>query len=239
MKESEVARWKHDLRAAARRGKDVELARFFKTGKGEYGEGDVFVGVMVPDNRHISKQRHDLPFDAIARMLESREHEFRLAALLALVEKYKKARRDERAKRAVVDFYLTHTAGINNWDLVDLSCPYILGAYHIEHPEVDLLTPLSERSDMWLRRIAIVSTLTMIREGRFDLTLRFAERYLTAREDLIHKATGWMLREVGKRDEAVLLEFLDAHASAMPRTALRYAIERLNPEERKHYMSRK
>lgn len=229
-----VEQWHSQLLAMANAEKAAHLSRFFKTGKGEYAEGDVILGITVPLNRLVSKQYYVLSIDEIAEMLHSSEHEFRLGALIALVEKYQ---REPTARNEIVQCYIGNLEHINNWDLVDLSAPAIMGQHQLDHPTLPLLEPLSHRQLLWARRIAIVATLTLIRNGSFDLTLRFAEQYLNANEDLIHKATGWMLREVGKRSEPTLLAFLDAHATAMPRTALRYAIERLSPELRQHYMA--
>lgn len=171
-------------------------------------------------------------------MLRHKIHEFRLSGFLALVMKYKKCKSTEQ-RQAIVDFYVSHGTNANNWDLVDLSAPYILGAHMLEHPDRALLDNLSTCDNLWLQRIAIVSTLMLIRHGRYDDTMRLAERYLTHPHPLIHKATGWMLREAGKRDITVLLRFLDTHAHVMPRTALRYAIEKLPPETRRNYMAMK
>lgn len=229
-----VEQWHSQLLALANAEKAAHLSRFFKTGKGEYAEGDVILGITVPLNRLVSKQYYVLSIDEIAEMLHSSEHEFRLGALIALIEKYQ---REPTTRHEIVQCYIRNMEHINNWDLVDLSAPGILGRHQLDHPTLPLLEPLSHRQLLWARRIAIVATLTLIRNGNFDLTLRFAEQYLNANEDLIHKATGWMLREVGKRSKPTLLAFLDAHATAMPRTALRYAIERLSPELRQHYMA--
>ncbi len=229
-----VEQWRSQLLAVADVEKATHLSRFFKTGKGEYGEGDVMLGISVPTNRSVSKQYYSLPLNEIAEMLSSDEHEFRLGALIALVEKY---RLEPAARNEIVQCYIGNMEHINNWDLVDLSAPGILGRHQLDHPTLLLLEPLSHNQLLWARRTAIVATLTLIRNGHFSLTLQLAEQYLDASEDLIHKATGWMLREVGKRSEATLLAFLNAHAASMPRTALRYAIERLSQEQRQHYMA--
>lgn len=231
-----LEQWQNDLLAVARPEKVGILSSFFKTKPGEYGYGDKFIGVTVPDNRRIARHyAHVVPMEAISAMCRHDIHEFRLSGFLALVALFQKAKTDGR-RDEIVAFYLDHAAWANNWDLVDLSAPYILGACLVSVPDSALLDRLSADADLWRQRIAIVSTLMLIRAGRFDDTLRISRRYLTHRHQLIHKATGWMLREIGKRDEAVLLQFLDENAPAMPRTALRYAIERLSPELRKHYM---
>ena len=169
-------------------------------------------------------------------MLKSEIHEFRFSALLALVTKFKKIK-DKR--KEILDFYMSHTSACNNWDLVDLSAPYILGEYLLTNPNSALLDSLSRSTNMWEQRIAIVCTLTLIRRGLFDDSLRLAERYLTHTHPLIHKATGWILREIGKKNITTLRSFLDKLASKMPRTALRYAIEKMDAEERTHYLHMK
>lgn len=226
--------WQNELKKIANEEKAVILRRFFKTGKGEYGEGDVFIGITVPQNREIAKTKFSLPYSAFDTMLESDIHEFRLSALLALVIKFKK-QKDKR--KEIVDFYLNRTKACNNWDLVDLSAPYILGEYLLTNPNPALLDSLSRSSNMWEQRIAIVCTLTLIRHGMFEDTLRLAERYLPHSHPLIHKATGWMLREIGKKNIDVLRSFLDKFTTQMPRTALRYAIEKMDSVERTHYMN--
>lgn len=229
--------WKNELAAVADEKKIKILSSFFKTGKGEYGEGDVFIGIKVPDNRAVAKKFFDAPYDVIELMLRSEIHEHRLSALLALAERYRKTKDDE-SRREILDFYLSHTDRINNWDLVDLSAPQIVGEHQLRHPDPELLDRLSMSGHIWTQRIAIVATYTLIKHRQLDDTYRLAERYLSHPHPLIHKATGWMLRETGKRDEERLRRFLDRYATTMPRTALRYAIERLSPELRAHYMGR-
>lgn len=229
-------KWMEEVTRAGSPEKAQILSRFFKTGKGDYGEGDIFAGVTVPVNRSIAKKYFNADFDTIALMLDSPVHEHRLSGLLALVEKYKKKK---EMRPAIVDFYLDHTAGINNWDLVDLSAPYIVGDYWNENYDTTTIDRLSRSVSMWERRIAIVSTLMMIRKGNYSPALLLARRYLDDKHPLIHKATGWVLREVGKKDCNALLDFLDRHSASMPRTALRYAIERLDKEKRVYYMQKK
>ncbi len=231
-----INKWQEELDAVSRPEKVKILSSFFKCGKGEYGEGDCFVGITVPDNRRISERYHALPLDDISVMLGSGIHEYRLAALLALVKRYAKTKTpDERD--TIVDFYLANTSHINNWDLVDLSAPKILGRHLLAHPSPTLLDRLAESDSLWEQRIAVVSTYTLIKSGRYDDTLRIAKRFLSHRHDLIHKAVGWMLREVGKMDIDILAGFLDKHATEMPRTMLRYAIEKMPQERRRHYMN--
>lgn len=231
--------WQARLAALASEEKAAVLRRFFKTGPGEYGEGDLFRGITVPQVREVSKLFSAAPLDAVDEMLGSPYHEDRLSALLTLVEQYRLARRDEERRRAIVDFYVARCHRADNWDLVDLSAPKILGLWLVDHPDPELLDRLSLSESLWEQRTAIVGTLALIRADRYADTLRLAERYLTHGHDLIHKATGWMLREVGKRDEATLIAFLDRHAPRMPRTALRYAIERLDAAVRRRYLAAK
>ena len=232
---TQAENWKNEILQIANPEKAKILSGFFKTGKGEYGEGDIFLGLTVPQNRDIAKKYYNASFETFSELLRSPYHEFRASALFALVLRFKKIK-EESSRREIVDFYLRHTRYINNWDLVDLSCSYILGEYLL-HRSHDILLSLSNSSCMWEQRIAIVSTHAFIRNDRFDTTLMLAEKYLSHTHDLIHKATGWMLREVGKRNLDVLLTFLNTHAHKMPRTALRYAIEKLSPEERQSYLS--
>lgn len=210
------------LKEASDEEKKLVLPRFFKTGKGEYGEGDKFLGVIVPETRKVAKANKNASYELIEALLESEWHECRLCALLILIEKYKKTPEE------AVQFYLCHLKGINNWDLVDLSAPYILGDYLVNRNDRQILYTLAKSPDMWAQRIAIVSTLMLIRNGQYTDTIALAEQFLTTRYDLIQKATGWMLREVGKRDEPLLVSFLEANSERMPRTMFRYAIEKLH-----------
>ena len=210
-----------ELRGYSDEEKKVVLPRFFKTGKGAYGEGDKFLGVVVPNTRKVAKKYRDSSYDVLDALLESEWHECRLCALLILREKYKTVQEE------VVRFYLSHTKGINNWDLVDLSAPYILGNYLTNRSDRDILYKLAESSVMWEQRIAVVATLMLIRHGQFEDTVRLAEYFLNTRHDLMQKAVGWMLREVGKRDRELLIGFLESHGDRMPRTMFRYATERL------------
>lgn len=228
------------------------LSRFFKTGKGQYGEGDRFLGLKVPQTRAVVREaRLRVTLPEIAKLLQSEWHEVRLAGFLLLADEMKAAmpRRGKDTaenalrRRVIVDLYLRNAHRASNWDLVDLSTPYILGSYLLAPlpdgtlPSTDILDRLSADTNLWRQRIAIVSTAALIRAGRYDETLRIASRLLTHPHDLIHKATGWMLREVGKRDIDTLRRFLDTRHAAMSRTTLRYAIERLSPAERHHYLT--
>jgi 3-methyladenine DNA glycosylase AlkD len=224
-----------DLRALANPADAQFLQRFFKTGPGEYGEGDVFLGIRVPQTRDVAKKYRDLPLAEIRKLLHAREHEARLVALVILTLQYPKA--DAAQKQKIFDFYLANTRYINNWDLVDSSAGRIVGA-HLYGRDTALLDELAASDLLWDRRIAIIATQYFIAKGEFKDTLRIATKLLGDEHDLIHKAVGWMLREVGKKDEKVLMAFLDRHHRTMPRTMLRYAIERFEPAVRSSYLAR-
>ena len=227
----------HSLRQYIDAEKAIVLPRFFKTGKGEYGEGDKFLGVIVPNIRLVAKQYSHVPLEVVSRLLDSEWHECRMCALLILVMKYKKAA--EQEKQAIFDLYLSRTERINNWDLVDLSAPNIVGEHLYSSTDRTILYRLAESSLLWNRRIAMVSTLCFIRKGDFGDTFALADKLVTSRHDLMQKAVGWMLREMGKRDISLLRIFLDKHAATMPRTMLRYAIEKMDSAERREWMGRK
>lgn len=207
---------------------------FFKTGPGEYGEGDLFIGISVPEIRKLSKQANGLGQGEVTKLLRSKIHEERLLALLVLVEWFKHAEEGEREK--IFNFYLKHTRYINNWDLVDLSAPEIIGRFIAENKTNGIVRKLAKSESLWERRIAIVGTFGLIKQGSLGLTLSVAKLLLTDEHDLIHKAVGWMLREVGKRDLEAEEGFLRMHYKAMPRTMLRYAIERFPETKRKAYL---
>lgn len=230
--------WRNELREVASATKAEHLSRFFKTGKGEYGEGDIFIGVTVPQNRAVSEKYNYLTFVEIKELLTDPIHEFRLAALIALVKKYKRG--DTAMKSEIAEFYARNFRNYNNWDLVDLSAPYILGDYSLRYDkECTIINSLSESGNLWGERVAIVSTLGLIRGGEFNQTLRLCRKFITHKHDLIHKAMGWMLREVGKRDIETLRSFLNEYSTQLPRTTLRYAIEKMEKSERELYMKRK
>lgn len=224
---------KPELKKLKNPAKAKVLQGFFKTGKGEYGEGDIFLGITVPQSRLLAQKYAHLSFSEIKRLLSGKIHEERLIALLILVENFKKG--DEHKRKKIYDFYLSSTKHINNWDLVDLSSEKVVGAYIFSKPK-GVLKKLARSKNIWERRIAIVSTFYFIKHGRFEETLLIARMLLDDTHDLIHKAIGWMLREVGKRDLETEEKFLDAYASRMPRTALRYAIERMTEPRKKHYL---
>ena len=225
-----------ELQALSDPAKAVILARFFKTGPGEYGDGDRFHGVVVPKVRRIVKSHRSVPFSEIRKLIRSVYHEERLAALLILVDQY--ARGDSSVKKDIFNFYLANTAYINNWDLVDLTAQYIVGDY-LSDKDTSTLTRLALSENLWERRIAMLATFHFIRRGDSREALRIAELFLRDSHDLIHKAVGWMLREVGKRCSIeVECRFLDKHAEKMPRTMLRYAIERFPENLRLRYLRR-
>lgn len=225
-----------ELQSVADPQKARFLQRFFKTGKGEYAEGDIFLGLVVPLTRSIARANKHTPLAELQKLLASDYHEARLAALLILVEQFKKASPAERDE--ICSFYLNHSDRINNWDLVDVTCPHIVGA-HLLDKDRSVLYERVQSPLLWDQRIAIVSTIAFIRNREYDDTLALSERLLGHKHDLMHKAVGWMLREVGKRDRETLTRFLDRYALVMPRTALRYSIEHFEPEERQYYMKLK
>ncbi|VVB57240.1 DNA alkylation repair enzyme [uncultured archaeon] len=237
-----------DLQALRNPEKAKLLQRFFKTGKGQYGEGDVFLGIVVPKQREVVKKHWKKAGLAdLQQMLSSKIHEYRLVALLMLVEQYKQAEKEkDRARcKAIFDFYLKQAGAgrINNWDLVDSSAPYIVGGYlHALGGEEwkKVLVPLAKSEKLWERRIAVLATLYFTVKGQhYEPARQMCEMVLQDSHDLMHKASGWMLREVGKRGgEGVLREFLDQHAKRMPRTMLRYAIERMDEKSREKYMQK-
>jgi 3-methyladenine DNA glycosylase AlkD len=211
------------------------LQRFFKTGKGEYAEGDVFAGITVPVLRKISRQFMDLSLNDLSKVIKSKIHEERLIALFILVDKMKKANEKEREK--IYKFYLKNLKSVNNWDLVDLSADKIIGEYLFDKKK-DLLFKLV-KGNIWERRIAVLSAFNFIKKNDYKTTLRLCRILLNDEEDLIHKATGWMLREIGKRDLKTEEDFLKLYYKKMPRTMLRYAIEKFPERKRKSYLNGK
>lgn len=211
------------------------LPYFFKTGKGQYGEGDKFLGVVVPDTRKIAKKHKDLSFSEIRALLRSEYHECRLCALLILVERFKKA--NEKYRNDIFEFYLNNTSRINNWDLVDLSAKDIVGEYLVDKDRA-VLYRLADSDLLWDQRIAVVSTFAFIRRDDLDDIFALSEKLLYHKHDLMHKAVGWMLREAGKKNKNRLCNFLDLYHKKMPRTMLRYSIEKFTEEERAFYMKK-
>ena len=207
---------------------------FFKTGKGQYGEGDVFLGIPVPEQRKVAKKYFLLSLDDVQELLNSKIHEYRFTALVILISKYRKA--EESLKEEIFNFILKNTQNINNWDLVDLSAPRIIGDYLL-NKERSILYKLAKSKSVWERRISILSTFTFIDNNDFKDALNISELLLNDEHDLIHKAVGWALREIGKRDQNVEEQFLAKYYTHMPRTMLRYAIEKFAEKKRKKYLS--
>ncbi len=223
------------LRSLSSPAKSAGLRRFFKTGPGEYGEGDHFRGLTVPVLRQLARAYSHLPLRDVAALLDSKWHEDRLLALLLLVRKHLTANAAERDR--IYRFYLRKLQRVNNWDLVDSSAEYIVGP-HMREKGLDVLLRLAQDKNLWKRRVAVLSTFHFIKQGEFRLALRICALLRHDEHDLIHKAVGWMLREIGKRDAAAERKFLDRYAAVMPRTMLRYAIEKFPERERKRYLAR-
>jgi len=227
---------KKDLENLANPEKAKLLQRFFKTAKGEYGEGDIFLGIMVPQQRKVANKHKDLTLNQLQQLLKSNIHEHRLTAIFILVHKYKKT--NQKTKKQIFNFYLKNTNRINNWDLIDLSAPNIVGNYLLDKPK-DILYKLARSKSLWEKRIAILSTFAFIANNEYKDTLKISEILLNDSHDLIHKGVGWMLREVGKRvSQQKEEQFLKKHYKNMPRTMLRYAIERFPENKRKFYMKK-
>lgn len=226
------------LRDLARADRREVLQRFFKTGPGEYGEGDVFLGATMPDVRAVAKLFRDLPRPEVRKLVRSKFHEDRMLGFVILTLQYKAARKDFKTRQAIFEFYLQNRAGANNWDLIDVTAPSVLGEWMWENPQArKQLYAWSQSKDLWERRLSILCTQAFIRRGHFQDTVVIAEKLLRDEEDLIHKAAGWMVRECGKRDPDVLRGFLRKYAGRMPRTMLRYAIEKLSPTERARWLA--
>jgi len=239
---------KKDMKKLSDPERAKQCQRFFKTGKGQYGEGDIFIGLTNPQIRGIVKQYWELSLTDTQKLIKSKIHEQRLVAILILVTKFqkigknKKISKEEKTKqqKQIVNIYLKNTKYVNNWDLIDLSAPKILGAYLFSltknvDREKKILYKLAKSKSLWEKRIAMLSTFEFIRNGHFDDAINIAEILVNDKHDLIHKAVGWMLREIGKRDQAVEEKFLKRHYKTMPRTMLRYAIERFDEKKRKFY----
>ena len=225
----------NELQALSDAEKREIFPKFFKAGKGEYGEGDRFLGVTIPNIRAIAKQYKNISLNEIRELMQSEWHEVRLCALLIMVEKSKK--KDEALRQQLFDLYLSQTDRINNWDLVDLSCRFIVGEYLLDKSR-DILYQLAQSPLLWDNRIAIVSTYAFIRKGQLEDTYALSDLMMHHPHDLMHKAIGWMLREAGKRDSERLYDYVMSHRADMPRTMLRYAIEKFSPTERSILMKR-
>lgn len=226
--EKEIKKYSHP-------GKAKSYAGFFKTGKGQYGEGDLFLGLTVPQQRALAQKYIDLPYADVEKLLYNKYHEHRMIGLFILVYKYEKA--SDAEKERINNFYVKHKHCGNNWDLIDCVADKLLGK-HLIDKDKSILYKLAKSNSLWDRRIAIISTFEFIRKHKFEDTIRIAEILLNDEHDLIQKAVGWMLREMGKRDKKELIKFLDRHYKAMPRTMLRYAIERLDDDKKMFYMKK-
>ena len=226
-----------DLKALSSVGKAAELQRFFKTGPGDYAEGDIFIGVVVPQTRKVAARFKELPLTEIAKLTNSDIHEVRLCGLIILTNQFKRSR-DLNEKKKLFNFYLKElkAGNINNWDLVDVTAP-TLGEYllQIEDP-MAVLNKLAKSKSLWERRVSVVFTFAFLRAGDLEPTYEMAERHLGDKHDLMHKAVGWLLREMGKRDPGLLRAFLQEHCTEMPRTALRYSIEKFSESERRKWL---
>jgi 3-methyladenine DNA glycosylase AlkD len=227
-----------ELRGYGKKSRVSDLARFYKTGPGEYGEGDQFLGLTVPDTRLVAKKFKNLDFENLAKLFNSPFHEARLCAAIILNLQFKEAKTSQQRKK-IFDFYLKQVRAerINNWDIVDVSAPW-MGVYLLEIDDpMPLLIKFSKSKSLWQRRVSIILTFALIRAGDLEPTLIISEALLKDKEDLIHKAVGWMLRELGKKDVNLLRRFLKQRSHEMPRTMLRYAIERLPEPERKRWLT--
>ncbi|MBL7051153.1 DNA alkylation repair protein [Candidatus Woesearchaeota archaeon] len=230
-----IAQLKEELQKQANPEQAKILKRFFKTGKGQYGEGDVFLGIKVPIQRAIAKKYTKSSLEQLQELLNTNIHEYRFTSLVILINKYNNS--DEQGKKEVYEFYIQNIKNINNWDLVDISCPNIIGDYLLEKDKT-ILYDFAKSAHLWTKRIAIISTLRFIKNNQFEDTLNIAEILLKDKHDLLHKAVGWMLREVGKKNQKAEEAFLDRYYRQMPRTMLRYSIERFSEEKKKYYMKK-
>ena len=229
---------KNDLRSFQRLEKAKILMRFFKTGKGEYGEGDEFLGLMTDETRSVARKYFDLPLADISKLLASKLHEERVVAVMILAKRLNKA--DLSGKKEIYDFYFENISGINNWDLVDSSAPLIVGGYlYLSKESRDILYKMARSNSLWKKRIGIMATFYFVQEKDFSDALKIAEILVNDKEDLIQKAVGWMLREIGNRDQKIEEDFLKKYFKTMPRTMLRYAIEKFPEEKRKSYLNGK
>ncbi len=229
---------KREIQELSNPDKAKALQRYFKTGKGEYAEGDIFLGLTSKQIQDIAKKHYQISMQEVQELLNSKVHEHRVCALRILLIKYKKAKKDRLEQRKIFEFYIKNTHNINNWDLVDLSAPTIMGEF-LQKEGTDILTHFAHSKNMWERRIAIISTYSFIKKRRFGETLAIAEILMNDSHDLIHKAVGWMLRELGKRNKGMLELFLIQRYHKMPRVMLRYAIEKFPEQERKDWLKKK
>jgi len=227
---------KKELKRIADPTRAKHESRYFKTGKGEYGEGDIFLGIKTALKRQLAKEYKEMSLKDVDFLMTSKFHDYRFIALIILINKFKKA--DEKLKKEIFNFYLNHTKYINNWDLVDVSADYIIGDYLLDKNR-KILYKLAKSKDLWEKRISVIATFRFIKENDFEDSLKIAVILLKDEHDLIHKAVGWMLREIGKKDQKVEEEFLKKYYKIMPRTMLRYSIERFEENKRQKYLKGK
>lgn len=228
---------RQEIQAQANPEQAAQAQRYFKTGPGEYGEGDRFLGLRVPAQRALARKYRELKREDLHSLLQSPWHEERLTAALILLEQYQRSRKDDE-KTELYHFLIAQRAALNNWDLVDTVVPKIIGHYSLEHPEeIALLRQWIHSENLWERRMAMLASFAWVAAQKYELPLELARVSLADPHDLMHKATGWMLRELGKRDRAILEDFLEAHKHTMPRTMLRYAIEKFPAQTRQYYLS--
>ena len=228
-----IKQLKKELQKKANSKKAKIISRFFKTGKGQYGEGDIFLGISVPETRSVAEKFVNLNFDDIKKLLDNEIHELRLTALFILINKYKQ---NHEKRKDVFDFYINNLKQVNNWDLVDLSAPNIIGDFLFNKPRA-MLHKLAKSDNLWEKRISIIATLSFIKKNQFRDTFKISRILLNDKHDLIHKAVGWMLREIGKRNQEVEEWFLKKHYKKMPRTMLRYAIEKFDEVKRRKFLN--
>lgn len=225
------------MRSLSSKQKAQHAQRFFKTGKGQYGEGDLFLGITVPTLRKLAKEFKEISLSENTKLLRSKWHEIRLIALIIWVNQYQKA--DQRKQRKIFQLFMKNKKWINNWDLVDLSTPHITGHWFYETKNKKMLFQLAKSKNLWDRRIAVISTFYHIRQNQFSEIIQLCALLINDTEDLMHKACGWMLREMGKRNKSVLISFLKKNAAKMPRTMLRYSIEKMSVQEKQKFMNMK
>jgi 3-methyladenine DNA glycosylase AlkD len=230
-----ISKIKKEIQRNSHPDKAKIFLRFFKTGPGQYGEGDKFLGLTMPEQRAIAKKYIDISLNESEKLIQSPYHEHRMTGLIILTYKYLKA--DEKLKKEIYELYINNYNQINNWDLVDVTAPNIVGSYLLDKNK-KILYDFATSNHLWKKRISIISTFTFIKNNQFKDTIKISEILLKDNHDLIHKAVGWMLREMGKRDEKELLNFLDKYHKTMPRTMLRYSLEKLTDEQRKYYMQK-
>ncbi len=232
-----IAELRKEMEECSNEEKAKLYQRFFKTGPGQYGEGDVFMGLTMPETRAISSKYTEMPIEEVQELLNSEIHEHRMSALLIVIQKYRKANKEE--KRKLYEFYLKNMSRINNWDLIDVTASHVVGDFLFNNKEEkEMLYKLAKSNDLWEKRISVISTFRFIKENEFEDSINISEILLNDKHDLIHKAVGWMLREIGKKDQEIEEEFLRKYHKTMPRTMLRYSLEKFTKDKKDFYMGR-